>query len=143
MHCLPSLPPDLIPEKIEVSGYDFSGFTERGFFFTPLEYKGDYQSIGLIQLTYRPEARFVEVVLGAQLKAGEYYGMKKWELDQVDPEKVLEELYNVCIEMGADALTQMQFTWFDETFAQGTQEPVVIGSLRISGFAIKRLGAFK
>jgi hypothetical protein len=33
-----------------ISGYDFTSYTERGFLFTPEQYLGDYDAIGLLSL---------------------------------------------------------------------------------------------
>lgn len=136
-----SEPPSLIPEKLIASGYDFSEYSEKGFLFTPNEYSGDYESIGLIQLTYSPEARLSTVsehIPGVGKKE-----RTQWITDPINADKVIEDVYNLCIEMGADALTQMKIEPYSENHAQGTMNPLTLSGIKISGFAIRRLGALK
>lgn len=41
-------------ETFEVTGYDFTEYTEKGFLFTPNTYSGEYKSTGLITVTQWP-----------------------------------------------------------------------------------------
>jgi len=132
-----------VPRKIITSGFNFSEYSNKGFLFTPNTYDGDYESIGLIQLIMTPDARIKNVYTGETSQTGEAIKKKKWVVEEIDPNKGIEEMYNLCIEMKADALTQMEFEPYLESHAQGTIMPVTISGIKISGFAIKRLGAFK
>lgn len=134
-------PPSLIPEKLIVSGYDFAKYSENGFLFTPNSYEGDYESIGLVQLTYMPEAKHVYITKETMLR--ETVTTKDWLVSDINPAKGIEEIYNVCIEMGADAMTQMEIESYSVAHAQNTTMPITLTGIKISGFAIKRLGAFK
>ena len=55
-------PPKVVPEYLNISNVDFSDYAAIGFLFTPDKYGGDYQSIGLISLTYRPLAKYLPLV---------------------------------------------------------------------------------
>ena len=138
-------PPDLIQEKFIVTGYDFTKYSDKGFLFTPNEYNGEYQSMGLIQLTYMPEAKLVTVYVSSLNSEGKPITIKKkkWKIDPLNVDKVIEDIYNLCMTMGANALTQMDIEPYSENHAQGTTKPITITGIKISGFAIKRLGAFK
>jgi hypothetical protein len=132
-------PPSLIEEKFITSGYDFSNYSKKGFLFTPNLYQGDYETIGLIQLSYTPQAKY-DLIRAKQRYGKPPYG---WEVDEINPKKAIKAIYKECVEMGADALTQMKIETFFEHQAQDTHSPITIIGIKISGFAIKRIGAFK
>ena len=56
--CTPT--PTFIPKVSEINAVDFTPFTEKGFLFTPNKYTQDYESIGIINFTYFPEANLIE-----------------------------------------------------------------------------------
>ncbi len=135
-------PPSLIDEKFIISGYDFSDYSKKGFLFTPNLYQGDYKAIGLIQLSFAPHAKLTEV-RGKDKYIRRAYAKKDWKVDEFNSKKAIESIYKSCVEIGADALTQMKIETFFEHHAQGTLYPITIPGIKISGFAIKRIGAFK
>jgi len=135
-------PPSLIHEKFITSGYDFSDYSKKGFLFTPNLYQGDYETFGLIQLSYTPQAKLTEIRVEHKYKSRSYV-KKEWKVDEINPKKAIESIYKACVEMGADALTRMEIETFFERHAQGTTKPITIPGIKISGFAIKRIGAFK
>jgi len=135
-------PPDSIPEKLEINGIDFSAFSEKGFLITPEKYNGDYESIGLITLTFRPFTKRV-IVTGGGTQNQEIAGLSHWDIEKIDHDSLLSSIYGVCTEMGADAFTQLEMHVESAIFAQNTTQPVEIPEITISGFAIKRRGAFQ
>ena len=135
-------PPDYIPEKLEVNGIDFSTFSEKGFLITPEKYNGDYESVGLITLTFRPFTKRIIVTSGGTSNQ-EIAGLSHWEIERIDHDSLLNSIYEVCTKMGADAFTQMEMHVESVIFAQNTTQPVEIPEITISGFAIKRRGAFQ
>ena len=46
-----------VHKMVLVSGYDFTSYTEKGFLFTPEQYLGDYDAVGLLNLEVIPEVR--------------------------------------------------------------------------------------
>ena len=131
--------PDSIPEKISISGYNFSKYSNEGFLFTPNVYNGEYESVGLIHLTYTPEANLVEVYSGKQLENGKPQVSKEWHVIEFDSEILLDNVYEACLELGADAFTQMVLQTHSETYGNTTMYPLILNGAKISGFAIKRL----
>jgi len=138
--CAP--PPSSIPEQLLATGFDFSTYSKKGFLFTPDTYMGDYESIGIVSLTYTPSAKLTE-------RSEHYRGSvpevekSEWVIDSVDPDRAVAEMYRICIEMGADALTQLDIEPYSTSHGELSTKPVTITGLKINGFAIKRLGAFK
>ena len=130
-------PPSIIPERITASGIDFSAYASEGFLFTPNKYGGDYESIGLVQISYTPKAVFVKTeVRGIN---GQAFTRSSWMAEPIDTDKALQKLYELCLEMGADALTEMQIKNITERHAQRTIHPLTLSGIEISGFAIKRV----
>ena len=150
-------PPTVIPEIQLMIDVDFTEYTQKDFLFTPNIYKGDYESIGLITLYYYPEAKRItkEIeYLGQDAKKRKYEdqgGGKRtrlisteWVINEINSNALLDSIYSTCFKMGADAFTQLKI--IDApimSHALNTANPVSINGIKIEGYAIKRLGAFK
>ncbi len=140
--------PTAFPEYRHLSGVDFSQYSEKGFLFTPNLYGGDYKSVGLITLTYRPAANLIEIDVGRNEEVITYSNSttslkKEWVFSPENRDMLLEAVYETCIEMGADAFTQMTLSTVKVQMPAGLQYPLALTETTISGYAIKRLGAFK
>lgn len=116
-----------------VSGYDFTEYTEDGFLITPGTYDGDYQSVGVLEVTVYPGLRYekdnqpVEVV-------GPHDPPMNWTLvDSVKAQEVVDSLYEEAREMGADAITR-----FDTQIVTAKTEDMNWYGIQASGFAIRR-----
>jgi len=133
-------PPDYIPEKLEVNRIDFTAFSEKGFLITPEKYNGDYESMGLITLTFRPFTKRNKILTSG---GTEVSNLSHWEMEKIEHDSLLNSIYEICTEMGADAFTQLEMHVESVIFAQNTTQPVEIPEITISGFAIKRRGAFQ
>jgi hypothetical protein len=190
-------PPSIIPEIDIFLITDFSKYSEQGFLFTPLEYKGDYESIGMVTKVFYPKANFVdntkqtdkykkvkyqnketkEIISGRLIleRFGKVYidvnGEQKdyrlddlilitneeifqpkvkgqslisyWNQNDIDPEYLIDSIYEECIGMGANAFTMMKTNPILKSYHFPPQSPFEITGLEVSGFAIKRKGAFK
>ena len=49
-------PPALMPERLTVTGIDFSRYTDKGFLFTIDKYLYGYERIGIVEVDYAPQA---------------------------------------------------------------------------------------
>lgn len=121
---------------------DFTPFTQRDFLFTPEKYLGEYESIGLIDYTIMPEANYVSVGMEKKVNytssAGStFVEVKKWVPNEVDSRQALDSIYNICLEMGADALVNFKISVHEDVY-QLIINPVKINGITITGFAIKR-----
>ncbi|MEL7832449.1 hypothetical protein [Fodinibius sp. Rm-B-1B1-1] len=120
-------------EVINVTGYDFSEYTEDGFLFTPEAYNGDYQSIGLITVTQWPAVRKMTRRVPSPDSPNGYKTVEEFYPDDIDVEKAIDEIYKVANNMGADAITR-----FDVTPTSRMNGTLTVQGVEISGFAIKR-----
>ncbi len=121
--------------------YDFTKYTHKGFLFTAETYRGDYESIGLLEVEIYPGSE--KKPLSEEKKSKQYgtsdYGKSEERIYwPIKTEELLDSLYNLAINMGADAIINLSINDFQVnygiTYAYGR---------RASGFAIKRKGAFK
>lgn len=119
-------------EVFTVTGYDFSEYTEQGFLFTPEQYRGEYQSIGLITVTQWPAVRKTEQKVRTSDGAG-YKTEEVFYHEAINVEKTIEEIYKIASDMGADAVTQ-----FNVTPTSRTNGTLNVPGVEISGFAIDR-----
>ena len=123
-----------------VKGYDFRDYSAKGFLFTPHQYEGAYESIGMIMVHRIPGTA---VKSGAKPPSGwmekELVGVTGgnserhyWEED-IKASDVIEAAYKQAIAMGADAL--MDFTISSKEIIRGGAVQI---KYEVSGFAIKR-----
>lgn len=124
-------------------GIDFAPFTKKGFLITPEKYSGPYESIGMINFTAKPGAIYQKtstkpnpywIPESSQPKVIEVY---EWKVDSIAFEQVLNKVYKICVDMGADALVNFQNEITLDPYS-GIKNPVTITGYRITGFAIKR-----
>jgi len=141
------MPPskEFIPEIEIFYKIDFSGYTDKGFLFTPHIYNGDYESIGLITLLYYPEAKMVKETVYYERMPNEttQKEISKWVVGDYNTEQLLETIYKKCADMGGDAFIDFRLTNDTMLHNVGTPNEVLINGIKIEGYAIKRLGAFK
>ena len=132
----------LRPETV-VTGFDFTRYTNQGFMFTPEEYNGTYQSIGMVRVELWPEAQRTEIMEST----GETdYG--PWEEEPGRVQSAIDSLYNVATDMGADAVVRFNAQRISEEVITGPPavggaraETYVRSGVEVSGFAIDRTDA--
>ena len=114
-------------KQVLVYGYDFTKYTNQGFLFTPEKYLGEYESIGLLTVLILPELN----------RSGEYdfsVTDKKLSYAPVSADEVLDSLFDVAINMGANAIVSLTIENI-ERMIEGVNAPGV----KASGFAIRRI----
>ncbi len=134
--CAPT--PTFIPKVSEINAVDFTPFTEKGFLFTPNKYTQDYESIGIINFTYFPEANLIEKKIKRGKDEKDDMIVKFWDIEKFDINLLLYEVYTASIQMGADALTEFSIKSVSSNHALGSSYPVSINGIQVYGFAIKR-----
>lgn len=123
-----------IPEQYLLSGFDFSEYARQGFLFTPDNYQGRYDALGIVDLYYMPEARYEEREMEFR---GRTIVADRWSLEKAEPQRAIEGLYREAKNMGADAVTKFRIepaTLWDG----GKDNRVKLSGYKVSGFAIKR-----
>ena len=123
--------------ELRSSGYDFRPYTEQGFLFTPEIYSEPYDAVGLVEITYIPKV-FDAQSEGRpnQLNGHKIISVssKYYYVELPDTEKLIAEMFDLADGLGADALSNFNIT--GETVYNGN---VAIETIKVSGFAIKRL----
>jgi len=141
-NCVPSSGVVEVSENYPVYGYDFTTYSEEGFLFTTETYLGDYESVGLIEIPYRPEFIRAEVPRGTVPDQWEGYENYQdpfdenlyWRVKQADPDTLIKEAYEIADSMGADAIINFEISPY--TVENGS---LSVTSIRLTGFGIKRL----
>ena len=120
-----------------VRGYDFTKYTEQGFLFTPESYLGAYEAVGQIHVDFIPEVRdsrthrndLPRLLPGYDLVS---HDGKFYHVEQPNKEDIIDHLYELSVEMGANAVTNF---YVSTSSWEGVSD---IRILTISGFAIRR-----
>ena len=119
---------------ILVNGWDFRECTKKGFFITPLNPSGEYESVGLVKIEVFPKVVKDRKVLNPDewIRFSTSQG-NIWYYEKISMDTLLGIVYNQAIALGADALTQ-----FNPTIEFIKNGDDFIPYWHISGFAIKR-----
>lgn len=133
-----------ISKSMTMGIFNFKKYSESGFLFTPHNYLGDYQSIGLMSIMLSPSARLNRIKTNEKGISDSAIYKQVWDIDSIDVEEALDSLHSQAIKLGANAIIDLQIKEISQTYNVNTGQPVVtIFGFKIDGFAIKRLGAFK
>ena len=120
-----------LAKTFNVYGYDFTKYTAQGFLFTPESYEGDYESVGLIEMYLYPEVtNEVDENQDAMTRSGYSY----WYVGKISAAELIDSLFNVTKEMGADAVVRLTINQ-TEPISNGV---INFRGIKASGFAIKR-----
>lgn len=119
-----------IPRQVEVVGFDFTKYSEKGFLITPGEYGEDYETIGLLTFSVYPEANREN-----NPKAGPAASRFNWVIENINPSEAIEIAYQEAIKRGADAITHFEID-FDKRKYPGPG--VYVTGVQVSGLLIKR-----
>jgi hypothetical protein len=118
-----------IAPATSVTGIDFTPYTAQGFMFTPEMYRGDYESVGVINVIMQAEGNLV----GDPRRGG-----SEWQFSELNVGDVVKEAHKRAVAMGANALVN-----FSVRSASRLVGTVTVPGIEVTGFAIKRTGAFK
>ncbi len=129
--------PELYEKRTEASGYDFTKYTDRGFLITPEGYSGEYQSVGVLNVTVWPTVEELNAEeappLTDPIDTGS--GSKKWYITEpVSPQEAVDSLYTLADSMGADAIINFE----TEATKQDLNGGVTRIGIRARGYAIER-----
>jgi len=129
------LPPTKIPRVSIFTGIDFRKYTESGFLFTPEKYSGEYESIGIVNYKLMPAAEFVSSY-GDQDPTYNGPNSKRWVTEEIYLGQVIDSLYVMAKEMGADAIMNFEVIYEEESRAD--VYGLKLEGWTARGFAIKR-----
>jgi len=128
---------EYIPGMLMESHLDFTPYSEKGFSFTPYEYMGEYDGIGIINIKVYPKAEYKVKNLVNPEDAKLYEGVmvdRVWVQGKINPELLLDMAYNKAVAMGADAITSLNLNPIENW----VYVDLTIYGLQLTGFAIKR-----
>lgn len=132
-----------VPSYSLLNKIDFRKYSDAGFLFTPEMYPGEYKSVGIIDFIKMPNALFT---VEKELPDKDKYTPKnpslktttQWYTEKVDLQEAVEELYQQCSSLGADALVNFKVDFNTDKYIN-VGNPIDIIGYRITGFAIKRI----
>jgi len=141
----------LIPGHTLLTALDLTRYQDAAFLITPYKYPMDYESVGSLSVEVIPAAEYKRILtpLPNYPKRMQY----RWVFEEIQLDAALERLYEKAVSMGADAIIDLKIedalklhrhaikATGDEYALVGSRQVEAKG-YRISGFAIKRLGAF-
>jgi hypothetical protein len=114
-------------------GIDLRPYTEKDFLITPNDYAGKYKSIAILDYVIMPEANYKTIY--------PYSGdepPKEWVHDKVDITAAMDSIYEICLDMGANAIINFEISPHADTYT-AVENPTTVVGKRISGMAIQRL----
>ena len=117
-----------IPSQSQLYGLDLRNYSEVNFLFTPEIYPGEYLTVGIIDYVFLPEANYLK---------DSKTGSSKWVVQDIRLEDAIDNVYKICIDMGADALIKFDISDTEKSYSS-IANPIVIKGIRIKGLAIKR-----
>ena len=123
---------------------DFAAYSQKGFLITPEKYNGEYESIGIIDFVKMPGAVYSNLkdMEGNNKYIPEHSNFSKtssqWFYEFIDLDKAINELYEECLSMGADAIMNFDFELNEDSYTVDYSNPTKVTGYRITGFAIKR-----
>lgn len=116
-----------IPAINQFYGINFSKYLDKGFLITPEPYLDDYDMIAIVNYMSTPELT----------KMTNSNGFIFWVKNKkITPEQALDSIYNYCISIGADALTN--FSLERVPVLHPTTGAVLEHGIEISGYAVRR-----
>lgn len=117
---------------------DFTSYAEEGFLFTPEPYMGEYQSLGLIKISVRGEAHWVEKPKDPRNAYTQHPGTRyHWVTRTPRMQEVLDTTYAAALSLGGNAIARFSVIPTVEVQTDGPK-PIAISGYEVSGFVIKR-----
>jgi hypothetical protein len=126
--------PEVYPKEMNVTGFDFTKYTEQGFLITPEKYEREYESIGMLNVTVYPRLEKISLEEppaqpGAASPAKEWFVTK-----EVVAQEVVDSLYVEARSLGADAIINFRTDVVTQDLKQGVSRT----GIQARGFAIDR-----
>lgn len=136
-----------VPRQERLFGIDFSKYSNQGFFITPEKYNGEYESVGLLSYEYLPSGEYLTGGMSdvrnssynPNDKNSSYFlPVKYWHFEKINVEQVMDSVFKICKNMGADALVNFEIMEKSDDIGANSLNPSTRFGYTITGFAIKR-----
>lgn len=128
-----------LEESVDFGRTSFKEYAQQGFLFTPFEYRGDYESLGYVEVEIYPETEFTYFAN----PEGERVTPWLWVSKEINGKVAFDLLHLMAKELGADAIVDLKMVTVNKRVYEQDTVPGQIEGMNISGLAIKRKGAFK
>jgi len=125
-----------IKREVVISDIDFRKYSEHGFLFTPFEYSGKYESVGIVSATIFPAARYYNMT-SSDNGAGSPIG-GSWTVQRVFANDVIDSLYSKYSALGANAIVDLKLSSAAKQYNAGMMNAIELQGVTVTGFAIKR-----
>jgi hypothetical protein len=133
----------LTNREAEVKGFkfDFRSYSEKGFLFTPEEYFGRYDVLGIISLQFHPKVTYRQ----GHFPVGQNYSVRHFVHDgvrtqmthEINRDEIIEYVHDLAVEWGGDALSHFNFRFESAQTDDNPQTTYLF--LTVEGVVIKRL----
>ncbi len=120
-----------IPARKEVIIFDFSQYTEKGFYFYIDKYPGEYKPLGVINIDYYPEYKVKETVWYSS--DGIKHTSKSLIHTGISQEFLLNLVYEEALSLGANAVYNFSY----KSISKRINECTTIDGMNIYCVAIK------
>ncbi|MHC1707467.1 MAG: hypothetical protein AB9842_08095 [Bacteroidales bacterium] len=134
-----------IPKKEQVLLMDYRKYLEKGFVFSPEEYRGNCDILGTINYTIDCSVQYrSQAVVNPNYNQGAggeryYIEISDWWINPLYSEDVLDSLYNKSVRLGADALVSLSYKGVPKLVSnRDIKNQVYTMSYEFIGHAIKR-----
>ena len=127
---------NVIKREVLISDIDFRKYSDHGFLFTPFEYSGKYESVGIVSATIFPSARYYSMT-SSDNGAGSPIG-GAWTVQRVFANDVIDSLYSKYSALGANAIVDLKLSNATKQYNSGMMNAIELQGVTVTGFAIKR-----
>jgi uncharacterized protein YbjQ (UPF0145 family) len=107
---------------------DFSHYTEKGFYLSPESYPGAFTPVGVISKTLYPGAK------KNTYQSSQYYQEGWWSVEEIDRNRILEEMYQEAISMGANGIVNLKVELGSR---QADGGKLILPFMNVEAFAIR------
>ncbi len=128
------------PSMVVTYGYDFNEFVKEGFIFTPLEYKGKADIVGIISIEIKPQ--IIAKMPNLHVDKEKYVITNNYLVEKTNARDALRSAKEEAKKMGADGIMLLQITHPDNKYPDALDPKfdaaVNTNTYIISGYAFKR-----
>ena len=139
---------------VDVVYFDFTKYNELGFYFTPNTYNNNHDVLGIIRVELHPSVIYIKSteIVHDDFHGDAYYGSTNKKMVQrvgdLDWYSLLDEIYNLSINMGGDGFTNFLYGEGSEhayitykfLFFKSLSETASWNYLIVEGVVIRRNG---
>lgn len=129
----------VVPGTSGTIAFDFRPYLEDDFLFTPQDYDGEYEPVGMITLSVFPRAENLNAPAGQKrITPQNGYVQNGYMVEHVETDTLVARAYRQAKAMGADAIMNFDVAPTTRTVQTGTASSITLTGFEVNGFAIDR-----